>query len=101
MKEDNVFGTIILEAFCSRKWSIEKHKYMYRWTNHETYKFVKTPNPFYNPKYRTPRKPRYCPNVPSYLCLEKECPHLCYVNAEPEEYEHDAKYWAKESENEK
>lgn len=89
------WSTIILEAYCGRKWSLEGEKYLYEiLANGKT---RKVPNKyFYNPKYRTPRAPKWCPkDAPGFICLEKKCPHLAYSNAAETEYRHDSKYWRK------
>jgi hypothetical protein len=33
-----------------------------------------------------PKKPRYCPNISQYVCLEKNCPHLAYTDGLEEDY---------------
>lgn len=81
-----VWTHIILEAYCARKWSDKKDKYWYEAIDAKKFKTKKAPNPYYDPKYRTPKKPSYCPNIPQYICLEKECPHLVYTNALEEDY---------------
>ena len=79
---------IIIEAYCGRKWSPCKSKYHYRiiGTSKDVFKTKKILNPKYDPAYRTPRKPSYCKNEVCYTCLEKECPHLCYCNANDDDY---------------
>ena len=77
---------IILEAYCARKWSDKKDKYMYEVVNWKKFKTKKVPNSRYDPNYRTPKKPNYCPNLPQYICLEKNCPHFTYTNALKEDY---------------
>lgn len=78
---------IILEAYCARKWSTKKSKYHYRWLGDDSIeKFKKIENKDYDPNYRTPKKPSYCENIPNYVCLEKNCPHLAYTNAEESDY---------------
>ncbi|MCD4740450.1 hypothetical protein K8R43_04655 [archaeon] len=82
---------IILEAYCSRKWSTKKDKYMYLMEKDGS--FTKTKNDDYDSNYRTPRKPSYCKNIPNYTCLEKDCPHFAYTDAEPTDYKSlDRKY---------
>ena len=77
---------IILEAYCARKWSDKKDKYLYELIGKGKFKTKKVANPHYDPDYRTPKKPSYCPNVPQYICLEKNCPHLAYTNAVEKDY---------------
>ena len=79
-----VWAHIVLEAYCTRKWSTKKGKYLYRME--EDGSFTKIGNKDYDPSYRTPRKPSYCRGIPGYICLEKGCPHLAYTNAEPADY---------------
>ena len=81
-----VWTHIILEAYCARKLSDKKDKYHHEVIDSKKFKTKKVPNPYYDPNYKTPRKPRYCPGIPQYACLEKECPHLAYTNAEKPDY---------------
>ena len=89
--------TIILEAYCLRTTTCEKHKYNYEIFGFNSkkgkLKTRKIPNKKYNPKYKTPRKPGYCPGKPQYLCLEKGCKYFAYTDAYKEEYLWDDKYW--------
>lgn len=82
---------IILEAYCGRKWSLKKDKYFYQWpdakkrpTNGKD--FIKVKNESYDKDYKTPRKPKFCKNVPCYLCLEKGCKFLAYSNGSLKDY---------------
>jgi len=77
---------IILEAYCTRKWSAKKGKYIYKPTDSKKFELEKAPNANYDPNYKTPKKPWYCPGVPLYKCLEKECSYLGYANALEEDY---------------
>lgn len=77
---------IILEAFCLRKCDPRKGKYVYEIIDEETMKTRRVPNPQYDPDFKTPRKPSYCPNIPSYTCLDKGCPHLAFSDAEEADY---------------
>lgn len=77
---------IILEAHCTRKLTLKKDKYVYEPVDLKTAKFKKKPNPYYNPAYKIPKKPSYCPELPQYKCLEKNCPHFAYTNAEKKDY---------------
>ncbi|MFA4906841.1 MAG: hypothetical protein WC602_01050 [archaeon] len=77
---------IILEGYCARKWGDKKSKYLYKVVDWKKFKTKKTPNPYYDGNYKTPKKPNYCPNSPQYVCLEKECPHLAYTNADEKDY---------------
>ena len=77
---------IILEAYCARKWSEKKDKYRHRVIDLDKLKTRRIPNPDYNHNYKTPKKPVYCPNLPQYLCLKKNCPHLAYADALKQDY---------------
>jgi len=77
---------IILEAYCARKWSAKKGKYLYKLTDSKKLKMKKASNPDYDSNYRTPKKPSYCPNLPRYICLETNCPHLLYTDALEADY---------------
>lgn len=81
-----VWTHIIIEGYCARKWSDKKHKYVYECIDIKKVKFKKKFNPNYNPNYKTPRKPSYCPDLPMYMCLKKNCPHFTYTNALEEDY---------------
>lgn len=93
---------IIIEAFCSRKYSNCKYKYQYEVIDpsKDVFKTKKIPNPDYDPKYRTPRKPSYCKNRLCYTCLEKHCPHLCHCNASDDDYKIFNKAWWKKIDDE-
>lgn len=84
--QNNVWTHIILEAHCLRKISIKKDKYLHEIVNNEFIKTKRILNPDYDPNYRTPKEPRFCPGIPQYTCLEKNCPYLGYTNADKEEY---------------
>lgn len=84
--QNNVWTHIILEAHCLRKVSTKKDKYLYEIVNNEFIKTKRIPNPNFDLAYKTPRKPEYCPGIPQYICLEKNCPHLGYTNADKEDY---------------
>ena len=79
---------IVIEAYCCRKYSPCKSKYHYRVIDpsKNIFKTKKVPNPDYDPKYKTPRKPSYCKNEVCYICLEKECPYLAYCDANDDDY---------------
>jgi hypothetical protein len=77
---------IILEGYCVRTLSTKKDKFFYKVIDIKEFKTTKIKNPEYDSKYRTPKKPLYCPNVPQYLCLEKDCPYFSYTDAEKEDY---------------
>lgn len=84
---------IILEAFCARKWSCKKDEYYHKLEGDGS--FTKIKNKGFDSKYRTPRKPSYCKNVPQYVCLEKDCPHLAYANVDKEDYDLFMNVWKK------
>jgi len=67
---------IIVEGFCMRKTSPKKHKYVYEIISINPYKTRKLKNPQYDKNYKTPRKPSYCKNRVTEICLMKECPYL-------------------------
>ena len=77
---------VIIEVYCARTWSSKKDKYHYKAIDLKKAKFEKELNPSYDPNYRIPKKPSYCPNSPKYICLEKNCPHLAYTDALEEDY---------------
>lgn len=77
---------IILEAYCSRLWSLKKDKYMYEVISTKPLKTKKILNVDYDKNYRIPKQPRYCPKIAQYICMEKKCPHLATVNANKEDY---------------
>lgn len=77
---------IILEGYCTRKYSTKKDKYVYECTNPKKMELKKIPNKDYDPNYRTPKKPSYCIDVPRFICLEKNCKHFGYCDAELEDY---------------
>jgi len=78
---------IILEGFCTRHLSEEKDKYVHEIVSIEPFKTIKKKNPKYDPKYRTPRKPKYCINAVCNICWEKECPYLGLSIPDEEDYE--------------
>ncbi|PIN96334.1 hypothetical protein COU39_01545 [Candidatus Micrarchaeota archaeon CG10_big_fil_rev_8_21_14_0_10_60_32] len=69
-----VWTHIILEAYCARKWSTTRSKYLYKRLKNGSFEKVENKN--YDSNYRTPRKPGYCENTPNYACLEKKLPAL-------------------------
>lgn len=73
---------IVLEGFCFRCSSDEKHKYVYEVESTNPWRTKQMPNPNFNPNYKTPRKPRYCKNKISNICYENECPHLGLATAD-------------------
>ncbi len=77
---------IILEAYCAREWSDKKDKHWYELHCTKKFKTKKCPNPHYDPKYKIPKKPNYCPSTQQYVCLEKGCQYLAYTNALEEDY---------------
>lgn len=100
--DTNGWAHIILEAYCARKWSEKKDKYVYEGIPGKEFKTKKVPNTMYNPNYKTPKKPNYCPNTPRYICLEKECPHLAYTDAVEDDYFFlNKKYHAKKNKKKK
>ena len=85
--------TVILEAYCLKDYA-KQPKYHVA-VDTETGKTENIRNPGYDSKQKVPRKPSYCPGSPQYICLEKDCPHFAYINAEEGEYLHDNLYWNK------
>jgi hypothetical protein len=75
---------VILEAYCVRGLSEKKGKHVY--VLEEDGSFTKAKNTGYDSGYRTPRKPSYCTGTPNYACLEKDCPHFAYADAQPADY---------------
>jgi hypothetical protein len=88
---------IIVEAFCGRTWKpIWADKYHYEFDDRKKFTFKRVANKLYKPGYKTPRKPKYCPgDTPEYVCLEKNCPHLAYCNADKKDYKTMLKAWFK------
>ena len=78
---------IILEGFCMRKTALEKGKYIYKLTTEPNFKTKKILNPFYNPNYKTPRKPSYCKNKICFECFDHWCPHLGIGKPPKDDYE--------------
>jgi len=70
---------IITEGYCIRKVSEKKGKYIYEVISTDPWKTKKKPNPYYDPKYRTPKKPKYCKDKICYECFENDCPYLGMV----------------------
>ena len=104
-KKNGGWNHAIIELYCARKWSSKKDKYMYEMVFNKkgklTDSFKKIPNKEYDPKYKTPKKPSFCPGeTPEYLCLEKDCPHLAYCNADKNDYKTFYKYLFKRYANE-
>ena len=77
---------VILEGYCTRTLSSKKDKFIYKVTDVKKFKTEKENNPEYDSKYRMPKKPKYCPNIPQYICLENDCSHFGYTDAEKEDY---------------
>jgi hypothetical protein len=77
---------IILEAYCCRKSNIKKDKYVYEVVDLKNFKTKKKPNTQYDANYKTPKKPKYCLNIPQFVCLENNCPYFAYSDAEKEDY---------------
>lgn len=77
---------VIIEGYCARTWSTKKDKFVYKVINTKELKTEKIKNPEYDSKYRTPKKPCYCPHIPQYICLEKNCPHFAYANSLEKDY---------------
>lgn len=77
---------VIIEVYCIRTWSPKKSKYLFEVIDLEKEEFKKVKNSSYNPDYKIPKKPLFCPNSPQYICLEKNCPHLAYTNVLKKDY---------------
>jgi hypothetical protein len=82
---------IILEGFCCRTYSCKKGKYIYKFDvngNIDSLSLQKNKvlNPCYDPKYKTPRKPKYCKNHICQDCYFKNCPHLGIGEVEEKDY---------------
>jgi len=75
---------IILEGFCMRKLSTKKDKYMYELV--DGFKTKKILNVEYDPKYRTPKKPKFCEDRICQVCFFKDCPHLATADLGEKEY---------------
>ena len=72
----NSWNYIIIEGFCGREISCKKDKYFHEIIDGNIDKTKKIKNPFYNPKYRTPKKPKYCEDRICQNCYFNDCPHL-------------------------
>lgn len=77
---------IILEGYCTRKFSTKGDKYLYKLINTKELKTEKIENPEYDPNYKTPRKPRYCEDKICQTCYFKECPYLGTCDLPKNEY---------------
>jgi len=79
---------IILEGICTRHISREKDKYNYRIKDTEEipWKFEKVKNPYYDPKYKVPKKPKYCKSRICYDCFDNDCPYLGISKPPDDEY---------------
>jgi len=80
------WGHLVFEAYCCRKMTIKKDKYFYKVINGDFNKTEKVLNSNYDPKYRTPQKPKYCKDKVCYTCWENNCPHLATVPVGKEEH---------------
>ena len=60
--------------------ALEKGKYIYRLVDAKTLRTKRAPNPFYDPNYKTPRKPSYCKGKVCFTCFDKNCPHLAVAD---------------------
>ena len=68
---------LVQRLFPSEEWvileippSLKKDEYLFQCVGQG--KFEKVPNPEYDPKYKTPRKPKFCPAFVQFICLEKK-----------------------------
>jgi len=77
---------VILECFCVRKMSIEKDKYLYEVIDNDTFKTKRVNNPHYDPKYKTPKKPKFCTNRVCQECYFNDCPHLAISEPNEKDY---------------
>jgi hypothetical protein len=88
-KERPPWNHVIIEGYCMRGLSCERYKYNYRVIDmeHFPWQYEKVENPCYNPKYRVPKRPKYCKKKICYICLENGCPHFGYSDCEEDELE--------------
>jgi hypothetical protein len=77
---------IILEGYCTRKFSTKGDKYLYKIVDTKELKTEKIENKEYDPNYRTPRKPSYCKDRICETCFFKNCPHLAVGDLPDKEY---------------
>lgn len=77
---------IILEGFCCRKFSCKKDKYIYELIDVDKWKTKKVKNPNYDPKYKVPKKPKYCKGKICQDCFFEKCPHLGIGELPDDEY---------------
>jgi hypothetical protein len=75
---------IIIEGYCFRTTSIKKGKYCYELL--EGGKTKKIPNKDYDPKYKTPKKPKFCKDKICQDCYFNDCPHLGTSEVPDEDY---------------
>ena len=89
MKEDKPvdgWNHIILEGFCTRHYSLSKDKYYYRVkSTDDIFDTEKIKNPDYDPNYKVPKKPDYCPGRICNKCYDNECPHLAMASPDDKE----------------
>jgi len=92
---------LILEAICMRKFGkYEKgSKYCYEIVDLKNFKTKKILNTKYDPKYRTPKMPSYCPmrknksSSPKYVCFDRNCPFLGLTEASEKDRKIMLKAW--------
>jgi len=79
---------IILEGFCCREYNCKKGKYVYEFyiDDKKELRTKKVKNSCYDPKYKTPRKPKYCKDRINQDCYFKKCPHLGIGEVEETDY---------------
>jgi len=76
---------VVLEGYCAYKWAHNKYTRMIPvdFLN-EKMIYGKKGKKQKNPCYLKAKIPRYCPRMPSYICLAKSCPFFCYSEADVE-----------------
>ena len=74
----DVWTIIKIEAYCLEGCDPtgKASKYVYDIDGHEL------ENPYYDPTYKAPPKPEWCPGDPCYECLCRECVHFAYCEHE-------------------
>jgi len=77
---------IVFEGYCMRHVSCKKDKYNYKIIDTETFKTEKVDNPYYDPEYKVPKKPKYCKKRVCYTCFQNDCPHLGIAEPPKKEY---------------
>ena len=74
---------VVLEAFCCYSWAHKKYTKVIPFDPKNIDKKEKGKK-IKNPCYVKGKKPKYCPKLPAYICLAKNCPFFAYGKANVE-----------------